>query len=135
MLPDPYVAGHWLRNAHVWLAATSLALFLLRGAWMLAASPRLQTRWVRVAPHVVDTFFLGTGIALAAGIGQYPFVHAWLTAKVFGLVAYIILGSVALKAGRTRAIRAMAFVAALAVFVYIVGVARWRTPWSWGVLL
>ena len=36
---------------------------------------------------------------------QYPATHAWLTAKVIGLLAYIVLGSLALKRGRTKAIR------------------------------
>ena len=126
-----YTTGSWLKIFHVSCATLSLALFALRGAWMLADSPRLQQRWVRIVPHGVDTVFLGSGIALALRLQQYPFVQPWLTAKVFGLVAYIILGSLALKAGRNRAVRAGAFVAALAVFAYIVGVARARHPLSW----
>lgn len=59
---------------------------------------------------------------------QYPFVHDWLTAKVLGLIVYIILGSIALKYGPTKPIRAMAWVAALAVFGYIVSVALTHTP-------
>lgn len=135
MLLDFYTAGSWLRIVHVSAATLSLALFLLRGAWMLAGSPRLQDRWVRIVPHVIDTIFLAAGIALAVRIGQYPFVHGWLTAKVFGLIAYIVLGTVALKRGPTRAIRGAAFAAALAVFAYIAGVARARHPLSWWVWL
>lgn len=135
MLLDFYAAGPWVRIVHVAAATLSLALFLLRGLWMLLDSPRLQDRWVRVVPHVVDTAFLAAGIALAARIAQYPFVHAWLTAKVLALVAYIVLGTIALKRGRTRPVRAAAFVAALATFAYIVGVARARSPESWLVWL
>ena len=131
MLLDFYAAGSWVRTLHVGAATVSLALFLVRGVWMLADSPRLQGRWVRIVPHVVDTIFLVAGIALAVRIAQYPFVHAWLTAKVFALIAYIVLGTIALKRGRTRAIRAVAFVAALATFAYLVGVARTRHPASW----
>jgi len=120
-----------LRYLHMALAATSLALFVLRGLWMLRDSPRLRDRWVRIVPHVVDTAFLASGIALAVLLRQYPLVHGWLTAKVFGLIGYIILGSVALKQGRTRGVRAGAFALALAVFAYIVGVARMKTPLSW----
>lgn len=129
------MAWSWLKVLHVSCAALSLALFLLRGNWMLLDSPLREARWTKVVPHVVDTVFLLSGIALAMRIGQYPFVQPWLTAKVLGLVAYIILGSVAIKHGRTRVIRATAFVAALAVFAYIVGVARSRNPWSWPVWL
>jgi uncharacterized membrane protein SirB2 len=43
-------------------------------------------------------------------------------------VAYILLGAVALKYGRTKAIRATAYVAALASFGYIVAVAVTKNP-------
>ena len=122
-----------LKVVHMSAAALSVGLFTLRGAWMLLESPLREARWTRVVPHVIDTLFLATGIWLAVRLGQYPFVDAWLTAKVFGLVGYIILNSIALKRGKTKAIRAVAFVAALLVFAWIVGVARARHPWSWGV--
>ena len=128
---ETLAGGSWLKLLHVSCAVLSLALFMLRGSWMLTDSPRRDARWTRIVPHLVDTVFLGSGIALALRLGQYPFVQPWLTAKVLGLIAYIILGSFALKHGRTRGRRAMAFVAALAVFAYIVGVARVRHPLSW----
>ena len=90
---------------------------------MMLNSPMLARRWVRVAPHVVDTVLLASAIALAVMIGQYPLMDGWLTAKVFGLVAYIVLGTIALKRGRTRAARITAFCGALLVFAYIVAVA------------
>jgi uncharacterized membrane protein SirB2 len=130
-----YTAGSWLRGIHVASATASLALFALRGAWMLAESPRRHARWARIVPHVVDTVFLAAGIGLAARLAQYPFVDAWLTAKVFGLIAYVILGSIALKHGPTRVVRASAFAGALLVFAYVVGVARTRDAWSWIALL
>lgn len=127
MLPD-YAT---LKLLHMGLAATSLSLFLLRGSWALRNSPQLQQRWVRVLPHVIDSLFLGSGIALAITIHQYPFVHAWLTAKVLALVAYIVLGSLALKRARSVQARGGALVAALLVFAYIVGVAITHDPRSW----
>ncbi|MBP8922981.1 MAG: SirB2 family protein, partial [Thauera sp.] len=47
----------------------------------------------------------------------------WVTSKVFGLLAYILLCSVALKRGRTLGMRVAAFVAALLVYAWIVSVA------------
>jgi len=61
-------------------------------------------------------------------LGQYPFVNAWLTAKVLGLIAYILLGAVALTYGPTRRIRALAFAAALMSFAYVVTVAITKNP-------
>jgi uncharacterized membrane protein SirB2 len=52
----------------------------------------------------------------------------WLTAKIVGLLAYIALGMVALRFGRTRGTRAAAWIAALATFGYIVSVAVTKDP-------
>jgi uncharacterized membrane protein SirB2 len=59
---------------------------------------------------------------------QLPFAQGWLTAKLIGLVVYILLGMMALKRGRTRKVRAVFFVAALTAFAYIVSVALTRSP-------
>lgn len=117
-----------IKHIHFTCVVLSLLGFIVRGLWMLGGSNMLQERWVRVVPHVVDTLLLASAIALAVMIGQYPFVHGWLTAKVLGLVAYIGLGTVALKRGRTRRIRLTAWLAALAVFGYIVSVALTHDP-------
>ena len=95
---------------------------------MLRDSARLQQRWVRIAPHVIDTLLLASALTMAFWSGQYPFVQPWLTAKVLALLAYIGIGTVALKRGRTKRTRTIAFVAALAVFAYIVRVAVTRQP-------
>lgn len=127
-MEGPASAYLFVKYLHVACVVASLAGFAVRGALMLAASPLLGTRFVRVAPHVVDTLLLASAAWLAWFLGQYPFVHAWLTAKVLGLVAYIVLGTIALKRGRTRIIRIVAFAAALAAAGYVVSVALTRDP-------
>jgi uncharacterized membrane protein SirB2 len=112
-----------LKYLHISCVLLSGSGFVLRGAWMLQGSPALARRWVRVAPHAVDTVLLASATALAAMSGQYPLAQDWLTAKVFGLIAYIVLGTIALKRGRTPGIRLAAFCGALAVLAYIVAVA------------
>jgi uncharacterized membrane protein SirB2 len=112
-----------LKHFHMGCAGLSGSLFLLRGVWMLHASPMLQQRWVRIAPHIVDTLLLASAIGLAVWSRQCPGQQPWLTAKVSALLGYIVLGTIALKHGRTRGQRAAAFVAALALFAYIVTVA------------
>jgi uncharacterized membrane protein SirB2 len=80
----------------------------------------------------VDTVLLASAAWLAWFLGQVPFVHGWITAKVLALVLYIVLGMLALRRGRTKRQRAAAFVAGLATVAYIVAVALTRdaTPWS-----
>jgi uncharacterized membrane protein SirB2 len=121
----PYIA---LKHLHITFALLSGLLFLVRGIWMLSGSQRLQQRWVKIVPHIVDTLLLVSAIALAAWSSQYPGQAAWLTAKVVALVAYIVLGTIALKRGRTQGVRTAAFVAALATFAYIVAVAVTKNP-------
>ena len=115
-----------LKAVHVGCAVLSISGFALRGILMLADSPLLAARFARVAPHVVDTVLLASALWLAALTGQYPFVHGWLTAKVLALVAYIVLGTVALKRARGKATRAIAFALALCAAAYIVSVALTR---------
>jgi uncharacterized membrane protein SirB2 len=115
-----------LRLVHVACVIGSYALFVTRGVWMLQDSPRLQQRWVRIVPHVVDTILLASAIAMVVISRQYPFVAGWLTAKVVALVAYIGLGMLAIRPGRSRTVRLAAWLAAQVVFFYIVAVALTR---------
>jgi uncharacterized membrane protein SirB2 len=117
-----------VKQVHIACAILSITGFAARGVLMLRDSPLLQSRVARIAPHVVDSVLLASAIALAWQSGQYPFSHGWLTAKVLGLLAYVGLGMVALKRGRTKTIRAIAFAAALVAALYIVAVALARNP-------
>lgn len=116
-----------LKTLHISCAALSVSGFILRGVWMWRGSPWLQARVTRILPHVIDSLLLAAGIGLAVRAGQYPFVNTWLTAKLVALILYIVLGGIALKRGRTRRARLLAFAAALAVFLYIVAVAVTRS--------
>lgn len=120
-----------LKLIHVGCVAVSYTLFVLRGAWMLLESPRLGQRWVRIAPHIVDSALLASAIAMAVAIRQYPLVAGWLTAKVVALTCYIALGMIALRYGRTRGVRVTAWLVAQAVFFYIVAVALTRNALPW----
>jgi uncharacterized membrane protein SirB2 len=113
-----------LKALHVGSALASLVLFVTRGGWMIWAPERLQKRWVRVVPHAIDTLLLVSAIALVWQLGGlHALKQGWLDAKVLALLAYIVLGSIALKRGRTTRARVAAFFAALTIFGYIVSVA------------
>lgn len=116
-----------IKSIHVTSVVLTITLFFVRGLWMMFRPELLQRRWVKIVPHVIDTVLLASAILLAAILMQYPGVHGWLTAKVAGLLAYIVLGSIALKCGRTKTVRVTAWLAALLVFGYIVSVALTRT--------
>jgi uncharacterized membrane protein SirB2 len=112
-----------VKHLHVATVITSYCFFFVRGAWMLTDSPMLARRWVRVVPHVNDTVLLIAGVWLTTMIRQYPGTSGWLTAKLVGLGVYILVGTVAIRRGPTKRIRAAAWVAAQLVFFYIVAVA------------
>jgi uncharacterized membrane protein SirB2 len=117
-----------IRLLHVSCAAISYLLFFVRGVWMIADSPLLTRRWVRVLPHVNDTLLLAAAVSLAIWSRQYPLEQGWLTAKLVALMLYIALGMAALKPGMSRSRRIAAWVAAQGVFFYIVAVALTRNP-------
>lgn len=112
-----------MKQIHVATAVISITLFVIRGVWMMGWPHLLQARAVRILPHVVDTVLLASALWLAWQIGQYPFIHGWLTAKIVALPVYIVLGSIALKYGSNKRSRIIAWLLALATFAYIIAVA------------
>lgn len=121
-----------LKSIHISCVASSYMLFFLRGIWSLNGSAIMSQRWVKIVPHVVDTLLIVSAVALAFSIRQYPFVDAWLTAKLFALLLYIGLGFVALRYGRSKTVRLSAWIIAQLVFIYIVMVAIGHNPWPFG---
>jgi uncharacterized membrane protein SirB2 len=116
-----------LRALHMACAGLSIAGFVLRWIWMLTDSRLLAARASKIVPHIVDTLLLASAIALVAIIGFGPNA-AWLGAKIAGLVVYIVLGTFALKRGRTKGARAVFGVLAIIVFAFIASVARTHDP-------
>ena len=117
-----------IKFAHVLCVILSGSLFTLRGGLMLAGSRLTDHAVLRFASYAIDTALLTAALMLVSILHQYPFVQSWLTVKVLLLVVYIVLGVFALRRGRTRAVRAGCFAAALAVFLFIVSVARTHDP-------
>ncbi len=118
-----------IRTVHIWAVFLSGALFALRGG----AFNLLEASWpkalpVRILSWTIDTTLLTAALMLMTVVRQYPFVDAWLTVKVVLLVVYIGLGTVAFRASRPRATRIGFWIAALAVFGFIVTVARAHHP-------
>lgn len=130
------MAEHYLllKHLHITAAYASLAFFVLRAIWSFNGAQVLHARWVKVIPHIIDTALLALGVSLAVILNFWP-LPPWLSAKITALVIYIVLGTVAIKRGRTPTTRAMAAVAAVGVFGYMLGTAIQRSPLSWLALL
>ncbi len=121
---ESYVA---LLGAPMLLAVSSPLLFSLR-AWRSIRGLEPARGWLRVTPHVVDSLLLLAGIALALIIRQYPFLDAWLTAKLLALIAYIAAGHVAVRRARSVRGKLTAWLIALALVLYLFAVAIPRSP-------
>ena len=120
-----------IKSLHISLAALSLLGFVIRGCWSIAGSALLQQRWVKIAPHIIDTLLLTTAVLLMIILQQHPGNQAWIAAKLVALVIYIVFGTFAIKRAPSAAGRAIFFGLAIATFVYITGVAIAHHPASW----
>ena len=113
----------WIKQGHVALVSASGALFAVRGAAVLARQGwPMRPLWRRLSV-VIDTLLLTAGATLWTLLALNPLRDTWLGTKLVLLLVYIVLGSLALKRGRTQGVRALVYVAALATFGFMVGVA------------
>jgi uncharacterized membrane protein SirB2 len=124
-LADHYLS---LKFGHQALVGASGGLFALRGAGVLAAWRWADARALRIASVLLDTLLFAAGVTLWALLSLDLARHPWLAAKLVLLVLYVALGTFALRRGRTRAVRAACYVAALATFAFMVSVAIARHP-------
>jgi uncharacterized membrane protein SirB2 len=129
------LAEHYLlvRAVHVAAVSVSVPLLVVRSVIGIRTSPASVPRVLRILPHIVDTALLASAVLLSVILRQYPFAAPWVTAKVLALVAYVGIGTVAVKRGRTPRARALALAVALVIVGYIVATALHHepAPWRW----
>jgi uncharacterized membrane protein SirB2 len=119
-----------IKAAHIGLAVCSGAFFALRGVAVLAGARWPQAPMARRASMAVDTALLLAALMLLAALHLNPFATPWLLAKLGLLVAYVVLGVLALRRARTVAGRALAFIAALGCYGAMVSIARAHHPFG-----
>jgi len=122
-----------VKAVHIAAVLASGGLFLLRGLLLqpgLASAPgRLaMAAPVRYLSYGLDSVLLTAALMLATMLPAAMFANGWLTAKLLLLPVYVVLGSFALRRGRTRATRRACFVVALAVFGCMLAIARSHHP-------
>jgi uncharacterized membrane protein SirB2 len=96
---------------------------------MLNGSGLLNKKIMKIAPHIINTLMLLSGIGIAVYLGLSPGDHPWLLAKLIGIVIFIALGIVAFKASKP-AVRAGLWILALVVFIDIAAIAISKSPWG-----
>jgi len=121
----------FVKHMHMGMAYLSISFFIFRSILSVTESALLQNKVIKILPHIIDTLLILLAGHLMMTIQQYPFTDAWLTAKLIALIAYVIVGTIAIKRGKTAIIRMWASVVAVAIFAYILGVAKNHDVMSW----
>lgn len=125
-----------IKWVHILMVMCSGSLFLLRGVLVQAGKPGFaMAAPVRYLSYSIDTTLLTAALMLLTILPGAVFANGWLTTKLILLVVYVILGTFALKRGRTPRTRTIFFLAALATFVAMYGIARMHSPLGWILLL
>jgi uncharacterized membrane protein SirB2 len=125
-----------IKAAHIAAVLISGVLFLMRGLLVQSGHARLaMAAWLRYASYSVDTVLLTAALMLATILPAALFANHWLSLKVALLVVYVVLGSLALKRAQSPRARKAAFIAAVCVYVTIIGIARAHHPLGWVALM
>jgi len=116
------------KHLHMTLAVLSISLFTLRFIWTLANSDKLQAKWVKISPHVVDTLLLTIGVVMAVQYSLNPIEHLWLGEKLLAIIAYIFTGYYTLKLARNKPMQIIGYLGAMGWVMLIVRLAMTREP-------
>ncbi|MGV3002722.1 SirB2 family protein [Vibrio sp.] len=119
-----------MKHVHLLAIALSVLFLTVRYILMMMDSPLLNKKFFKVTPHIVDTVLLLSGIFLIFITGFMPFTAAgaWLTEKISCVLVYIALGFVALKLGKNKVIRSVAFFGALGWLYWAAHLAMTKVP-------
>ena len=112
-----------VKLVHQSAVALSLTGFFVRGGASLSGARWVNSRLAKTLPHIIDSMLLLSALVLAWMLRLTPMNSPWLLAKIVGLIVYVGLGVVALRPGHSAAVRATAWIAALATAGWIVSVA------------
>lgn len=125
-----------IKWVHIMMVMSSGSLFLLRGLLVQAGKPRIaMAAPLRYLSYTIDTTLLTAALMLLTILPGAMFANGWLTLKLILLVVYVVLGTCALKRGRTPRTRTICYLAALSTFVMMYGIARAHSPLGWILLL
>ncbi len=120
----------YLPIKHVHIAAVLLSggLFFLRGMLLLNGRTWAMSAPIRYLSYSIDTVLLTAALMLATMLPSAVFANGWLTLKLLLLLVYVVLGSFALKRGRSYKARCWCFVIAVLIYLFMISIARTHQP-------
>ena len=113
---------------HVATVMLSLFGFVLRGVLRFSGSDLINSKWLKIAPHIVDTLLIVSAITLLLQASLNPLNTPWLLAKIVALIIYIGLGLIAFRFASSRSVAVWSWGMAVLVFCYILAVAVTKNP-------
>lgn len=116
-----------IKTIHLTLVLLSIFSFVGRVILSETHPSQLKQPVFKVAPHIINTLLLLSGIILVFQGDWLARENAWIVAKIIALLGYIGLGIVTLRTRGSN--RWLAFAGAMACFVYIGIVAVTKNPW------
>ena len=119
-----------IKTVHIVAVITSGALFAVRGLAIQLGFRQAMAAPLRYLSYAIDTVLFTAAITLVALLYEVWLGAGWLWMKLVLLPVYVVLGSFALKRGRTRAVRLVTYVAALGVFLSMYLIARRHDPFA-----
>lgn len=90
------------------------------------ASKNLNRKWLKISPHIIDTFLFILGISLAVKFHINPMEQLWLAEKLLALFAYIFTGYYTLKLASNKLMQVIGYVGAIGWVMVIVRLAMTR---------
>lgn len=116
-----------LKHVHLLLVALTGLIFLWRGMLLLNDSPRLNSKPLRILPHIIYTLLLISGLALAHQVGM----QVWVWTKLVMLFVFVAVGVLMFKCAQSSAGRLAGLALALLIYAYIGSVAMTHNPAGW----
>jgi len=86
-----------LKNLHLVFVTLVIISFLSRVMLAEFKPAQLQQKWLKITPHVLDTFLLLSGLALVIQGNWLARDFSWIVAKISILLVYIGMGMIAMR--------------------------------------
>jgi len=107
-----------IKLIHFTFILTSVISFSARFVLSFFKPEMLQNKFIKIAPHVIDTVLLISGVALVLQGGWLEGEFGWIVSKLTLLAGYIIFGVIAMRV-KNKGTRWVGFLAAMLCYVGI----------------
>ena len=106
-----------LIKAHSGIAIAVLIIYIIRGAMMLANSPKTNSAAVLSIASIFTLLLFGLGVYI--GFAQnLSFADGFILTKIISLLLFVAFGTIALKKGLSKVVASGLWLLGLVAFIY-----------------